>query len=80
MNPGAVVVVFVIWWWLAFFALLPTGVRGQWEEGESVKGSDPGAPVNPDLKRKAVRASLAAAVLTAVTCAIIVSDLINFRE
>lgn len=81
MNPGGAIVIFVIWWWLAFFALLPMGVRSRWEgEEDGVKGADPGAPVDPDLKRKAVRATVAAAILTALTTALILSGVIDFRQ
>lgn len=81
MNLGGVLVIFVIWWWLAFFALLPGGVRGRWEgEDDGVAGADPGAPRDPQLRRKAIRATIAAAALTAVTAALILSGWFNFRE
>jgi len=46
-------VVFLIAWWTVLFAILPRDVRGQYETGEVVEGSEPGAPVDPQLKRKA---------------------------
>lgn len=46
-------VVFLITWWIVLFMTLPLGVRSQAEHGEMVTGTDPGAPVLPDLKRKA---------------------------
>lgn len=46
-------VVFLITWWIVLFMTLPLGVRSQAEHGEMVAGTDPGAPVLPDLKRKA---------------------------
>ena len=30
------IVIFVIVWWLCFFAVLPIGVRGQFEDGSTV--------------------------------------------
>ncbi len=81
MNIGGAIVIFVIIWWLVFFALLPMGVTSRWEAGEDdVDGAEPGAPVDPDLKRKAIRATIIASVLTVVAVAIIMSGVINFRE
>ena len=46
-------VVFLIVWWLVIFLTLPIGVRSQEEEGEVVEGTEPGAPVAPNLRKKA---------------------------
>ncbi|MEO0878711.1 MAG: DUF1467 family protein [Pseudomonadota bacterium] len=81
MNPAGAFVIFVIIWWLAFFAMLPTGVRSRWEaEDDGVEGAEPGAPVDPDLKRKAIRATYIALAATSVVVIIIISGLIDFRE
>ncbi len=78
--PGAVVI-FIVWWWVAFLAVLPRGIESRWEaEDDGVKGADPGAPVKPDLKSKAWLATKVTAVLWAITVAIIVSGVINFRD
>lgn len=47
-------VVYLITWWIVIFAVLPIRITGQHEAGEMVEGTDPGAPVNPRLKEKAV--------------------------
>lgn len=81
MNIAAVIVVFVIWWWIAFLAVLPMGVKSRWETGDDgVKGADPGAPDDPQLKRKAIRATVIAVVMTVVTAGIIMSGVFNFRD
>lgn len=81
MNPAGAFVIFVMIWWLVFFAMLPTGVRSRWEaDDDGVKGAEPGAPVDPDLKRKAIRATIIAAGLTVVTVLIVSSGLIDFRQ
>ncbi len=57
---------FVIWW-LVLFTILPLGVRNHTEAGTApMEGHDPGAPVNPNLKRKAITTSWVAAIVTAV--------------
>jgi len=81
MNIGGAIVIYVIIWWLVFFALLPMGVTSRWESNDDgVQGADPGAPTNPDLKRKAIRASLVAAALSLITITVIMSGVINFKE
>lgn len=81
MNPSAVIVIFVIVWWCVFFAVLPIGVKGRWEsEGDGVEGADPGAPENPNLKKKAIWTTLAAILITGLIVAAILSGVINFRD
>lgn len=81
MNIGGAVVIFVILWWCVFFAVLPVGIRGHAESNtEIVKGNDTGAPINPDLKRKAIWTSGIAFILWLIVCGIILSGIINFRE
>ena len=71
MNPIGVVIVFLLSWWMIFFAVLPLGVRGRWEsDDDGVVGADPGAPVAPDLRRKALITAGIAAIATIVICAI----------
>ena len=80
MNPATVILVYVIAWWMVFFAALPVGVKAQHEDpSEMIEGSAPSAPVNPNLKKKAIITSLIAAVLTVAYYFLATSDLINFR-
>ncbi|GJL94858.1 MAG: hypothetical protein DHS20C05_12630 [Hyphococcus sp.] len=81
MNPAGAIVIFLIWWWVVFLAVLPKGVEGRWEgEDDGVKGADPGAPVKPELKSKAWLTTKITVVLWAITQAIILSGIFNFRE
>lgn len=51
-------VTFIIVWWMVFFVTLPFGIRGMAESGQEIaRGTDPGAPVDPKLKTKALWAS-----------------------
>lgn len=81
MNIPAIIVVFIIWWWVAFLAFLPMNIKSRWEApDDGVEGADPGAPDDPQLKPKAVRATIAATVLTVLTAAVILSGVVNFRD
>lgn len=66
MDPVGGAVIFIISWWLSFFAVLPIGVRGQFEDGDVVEGTEEGAPAEPMLRKKAIWATIGAVVLTAI--------------
>ena len=63
MSVVGGVVSFLLIWWVVLFAVLPIGVRGQWEQGEVKDGTDPGAPVAPNLANKALLTTLVTMVL-----------------
>lgn len=67
MQIGSFIAVFFVVWWLCFVAVLPIGIRSQAEAGEVVAGTDPGAPVAPQLVRKLIIATALAIVVTALT-------------
>ena len=66
MNWFTALASYLILWWLALFLVLPIGVRGQAEEDAVEEGTEPGAPVVSNIGRKALWATLIAAVLFVV--------------
>ena len=60
--PMAVVIYLTIWW-IVLFAVLPWGVRTQSDNGETVPGTEPGAPTTPRLLLKAVWTTAVSAVV-----------------
>jgi predicted secreted protein len=53
MGPITSIAVFLTIWWTVLFAVLPWGVVSHAEAGiDKGDGGDPGAPVDPKLKRK----------------------------
>jgi predicted secreted protein len=52
MNWFTAVVTYLTMWWIVLFCVLPFGVRSQAEMGEVTEGTDPGAPVIPNMKKK----------------------------
>jgi predicted secreted protein len=58
--------VFLTIWFVALFAILPIGVRSQRESGSYMEGTDPGAPVNPQLLKKAGLTTLVTIAIFAV--------------
>jgi predicted secreted protein len=63
MSIGSLIALYFIIWWLTLFAVLPFGVRSQQEAGETVTGSDPGAPAMMRIGRVALINSLVALVI-----------------
>jgi predicted secreted protein len=57
--------IFFLIWWIVLFAVLPWGVRSQHEEADMTPGTDPGAPVIPNVGRKLVWTTLVSVLIFA---------------
>ena len=57
--------VFLTIWFVVLFAILPIGVRSQRESGSYMEGTDPGAPVHPQLLKKAALTTVVTSVIFA---------------
>ena len=67
MSPFTGVAIFLTIWWTVLFAVLPIGVVSHAEAGiDKGDGGDPGAPVDPKLKRKFLTTTWVSAVIFAV--------------
>lgn len=71
MSLTGAIIVFVLAWWISFFAVLPIGVKGQWEDGSTIPGTEEAAPKNPMLIKKVIWASGGAVVVTALAALLI---------
>jgi len=78
MNPFSIFVVFLITWWLVLFAVLPMGIKAQADTDDIVKGSEPGAPVDSQIKQKFILTTKVAVVVWIIVCAIIMSGLVSW--
>ena len=55
MKLTSAIAIYFIIWWVTLFMVLPFGVRSSHEAGEDVQaGHEAGAPVDPQLGRKAL--------------------------
>lgn len=78
MGIATSIAVFLTIWWTVLFAVLPLGNRTYAEMGQEVPGGgDPGAPVNPNLKRKFFTTTWVAAIVFAVIWLVIRFRLID---
>jgi predicted secreted protein len=66
MSIATGLAIYFIIWWMVLFAVLPFGVRSQHESGDVTPGSDPGAPVVPQLARKLVWTTVVAGLVFAL--------------
>jgi predicted secreted protein len=66
MSISSSIAIYFVLWWVVLFAVLPFGVRSQVEEGDTVPGSDPGAPVLPLMAKKLIWTTLISLVIFAV--------------
>ncbi len=66
MSIGIGIAGYLLLWWVLLFAVLPLGVKSQREMNDVIPGSEPGAPVRPQLWRKALTTSIVAAFAWAV--------------
>ena len=63
MSGAMAIAVFLTIWWIVLFVTLPIGVKSLHETDETLAGSDPGAPVAPNLGRKMIWTTLLALVV-----------------
>ena len=64
MSWATGLMVYIVIWWTVLFSVLPIGVTSHAEAGiDKGDGGDPGAPVDPKLKKKFVTTTIVSTVL-----------------
>jgi predicted secreted protein len=64
MDLTFIISIYLVVWWTVLLAILPLGAKSYAEMGIKVTdGGDPGAPVNPNLKKKFFTTTWVSAVL-----------------
>lgn len=69
--------VFVLIWWMVMFCVLPINIQS---ENKPRDGAMPGAPLNPDLKRKAIWTTGISVVIWLCIYGLIKAELVSFRD
>ncbi len=78
MGPITGVAIFMTIWWTVLFTILPLGVVTHAEAGiDKGDGGDPGAPVDPKLKKKFFTTTWIAAVIWVVLFVVLKFHLIT---
>lgn len=69
--------IYVICWWMTLFTILPIGVRSQEEVGDVTPGTEPGAPVLPNIGRKLLWTTFISLIVFAIIYVVIEYRLID---
>ncbi len=65
---------------IVLFTILPIGIKNQVETSNWVKGTDPGAPVESNIKKKLIVTTLISAILFLIVFIIDFFNLIILRD
>lgn len=72
MGVTTAVATYLIIWWVVLFAILPLGTISHAEAGIDLgDGGDPGAPVDPKLKKKFLTTTWVSAIIFVIVFAVI---------
>ena len=80
MNWTSFIAIYIVLWWVVLFAILPIGVRSQDESGEITPGTDPGAPILPNLRAKVWWTTIVTAVVFLVFYSAYATHLIDLEK
>jgi len=79
MDPVLSIAVYLTIWWVVFLGILPIGVTSHAEAGiDKGDGGDPGAPVDPKLKKKAITTSWVSAIIFIIVWSLFAFHIITF--
>ncbi len=80
MAPTSAIVLYAVVWFMVMFIVLPIRRRTQGDVGEVVPGTQPGAPVNFNVRKTMALVSVIALVVWGIIVAIILSGVIRISE
>ncbi len=80
MSITSAIVLYAVIWFMVLFIVLPLRLKTQGEAGEIVPGTPAGAPVDPQLGRKARIVTIVSFGLWVVIAGTIISGLITVRD
>ena len=78
MSVFTGIAIYLTLWWTVLFSVLPIGVTSHAEAGiDKGDGGDPGAPVDPKLKKKFITTTIVSTILWVILFLIIHFKLIT---
>ena len=80
MAVTSAIVLYAVLWFLTFLCVLPVRLTTQGDEGKVLRGTHAGAPVNPQLKKRALITTGIAAVVWAFLFWIIVWEIVTVAD
>ncbi len=79
-SPFTMAAIYLTIWWTVLFAVLPLGTVTRAEAGLPNDGTDPGAPVDPKLKKKFITTTWISAVVFAIVWLVIHFKIIDLAH
>ncbi|HEY8003353.1 MAG TPA: DUF1467 family protein [Phenylobacterium sp.] len=76
-GPITLIAIYLTIWWTVLFTILPLGVQSRADAALPNDGSDPGAPVDPKLKKKFITTTWISAVVFSILWLVIHFKLIT---
>lgn len=80
MTITAVFVLYAVCWFMCLFVVLPLRMTTQNDTGEIAPGTAPSAPVEPMIRRKVIVTTIAATLIWAVLCGVILSGVVTVAD
>lgn len=80
MGVGTSIALYLTIWWTVLFAVLPFGSKSFAEAGVDPEGGDPGAPVNPNLKRKFITTTWVSALVFMLVLGVVHFHIIDLNQ
>ncbi|MEM9047784.1 MAG: DUF1467 family protein [Pseudomonadota bacterium] len=80
MTITAVFVLYAVCWFMCLFIVLPLRLTTQNDTGDVAPGTAPSAPVEPMIRRKIIVTTIAATLIWAALCGVILSELITVAD
>ena len=77
MSKVLGVALYFVIWWTVLFAILPFGIKSQFESGDIVPGSEGAAPARPLMLWKFLATTVIAAVLWGVVYLFIAGHILS---
>ncbi len=80
MAFTSALVLFAVIWFMTLFIVLPIRMKSQKEDGDVVPGTPPGAPADPQLKKRALIVTAITVVVWSAVVGIILSGAITTED
>ena len=81
MGITGSIIIYVMIWWIVFFSVLPIGIQSKNEEfKETIKGSDPGAPINPKIAKRFLITTIITSIIFIMIYYLVKNNFLNLRE
>jgi predicted secreted protein len=80
MPVTTAIAIYFLIWWVVLFAILPFGIKSQHEhDGEMPPGTDPGAPVLPQIGRRVLWTTVVSAIIFAICYVVYVNHWVTLE-